>query len=142
MPARPVVTDARWLTWTLIAVVFWGLWGAFAAEAEKHGTSALGVAAGVTLIEAMILVPAWPQMTRSGSWWMLATGIAGGIAYLALFMALKEGGPGPVVVAATSTYPVITVIVVAIVAGQAMTIRQMLGIVIAVAGVAILSTGG
>lgn len=134
--------ELKWITWTLVAMLGWGLWGAFAAEAEKRGVSALGVTAGVALAEALVFIPAWPQLSKSASWWMIATGLAGGIAYLALFMALKAGGPPPAVVGATSAYPIITLAVGVLALGQTLTVLQTAGIVVAVAGVTLISAGG
>jgi transporter family protein len=134
--------EDRWLTWTLVAVLGWGLWGAFAAETEKHGGSAVTVTAGVALVEALMFIPAWPRLAEGASWWTLATGLAGGAAYLAMFMALKGGGPGPAVIGVTSTYPIVTLLIGVLVTGETLTFQQMLGIVVAVAGVVLISTGG
>lgn len=130
----------RWLGWALLATVAWGFWGFFSYQAAHRGT-ALGVTAAALVIETLVFVPAFPQIAGSASWWLLGVGLAGAVAYAALFYAFRSGGPAGTTIAVTALYPIVTTLAAWVIAGQVLTWRQWLGVGLAVVAVVLIATG-
>lgn len=131
----------KWLFWGLSAMVAWGLWGWFAGHAANKGT-VLGVTAAAVLVEAIMFIPAYPQIARSGSWWVIGAGIAGAVAYAALFQALRDPtAPHGAVIAMTALYPIVTAVLAWIADDQALSWQQWSGVALAAVSVILISGG-
>ncbi len=128
-----------WLIWTVLAIFFWGVWGAFTGAATKH-FDPLGVVAGAVIIEGIVMAPFVVKAWHARSWYLLAVGLIGLAAYACFFQAVKASHSAPVVVAMGATYPVVTYLIALSLFGDRFSWRAGLGIVLAVAGTALLST--
>jgi bacterial/archaeal transporter family protein len=134
---------AGWLMYSLLALVLWGLWGVFSKIAATHLPS-----------WAIFLVEIWVYLVVGGLIWGLlrtpvtwtvpgavaaiAAGLAGGFALLFFLKALSTG-PAAVVVPLTSLYPVITVLLGITFLQEDLSLRHLLGILMASAAVWLLS---
>lgn len=109
-----------WLTYSILVVLFFGIWGAFAGTTEKNGFPAtLGYAVwALTLIPAVIF-----SLSRNN--WKLATdknsviygasaGLLGSLGQLMLFIALKDA-PAYLIFPLISLMPMVTVLLAVIV---------------------------
>lgn len=131
----------KWLFWALLATVGWGLWGWFSGHAAGRGT-VLGVTAAAVVVEALMFLPAYPQIARSGSWWVVGAGVAGAVAYGALFMALREPeAPPGAVIALTALYPILTAMLAWLADGQTLSWQQWAGVGLAGVSVVLISGG-
>jgi len=129
----------RWLFWALLATVGWGFWGWFSAHAAGRGT-VLGVTAAALLVEALVFLPAYPQIAQSASWWVLGAGLAGAIAYGALFMSLRQpDAPSGAVIAITALYPLFTAMLAWLADGTELSWQQWAGVGLAGASVILIS---
>ena len=128
-----------WLIWTVLAIFFWGVWGAFTGAATKH-SNPLGVVAGAVIIEGIVMAPLAAKAWQARSWNLLAIGLIGLAAYACFFQAVKASHSAPVVVAMGATYPVVTYLIALAFFSERISWRAGLGIVLAVAGTALLST--
>jgi transporter family protein len=134
---------AGWLMYSLLALVLWGLWGVFSKIAATHLPS-----------WAIFLVEIWVYLVVGGLIWGLlrtpvtwtvpvaaaavAAGLSGGFA-LFFFLKALSTGPAAVVVPLTSLYPVITVLLGITFLQEDLSLRHLLGILMAAAAVWLLS---
>ncbi len=128
-----------WLIWILAAILLWGLWGAFTAQATK-GHDALGVVSGAVIIEGLVMLPFAHKAWAARSWPLLAVSLFGLAAYACFFQAVKSAGSSSVVVAMGATYPIITFILALIFFHESLSWRAALGIALAVSGTVLLSS--
>jgi transporter family protein len=134
-----------WLLSSLMAFVCFGLWGFFPKVAVKYinPKSALiyGVIGGV-----LVAVVTWLTMRKGiehdlrGVTPALITGVVG---YLGMFFFLHavELGKVSVVASLTAVYPVVTILLAAIILKERITYVQYVGIFTSMAGVILLSHG-
>ncbi len=136
-----------WLSWAVIAAVFWGLGPVFA----KLGLVKPDPLTALTIrtMAVMVILLAWGA-ARGGllvklrevdpkTWLLLCLegAFASVIAHFAYFSALKVGNVANVV-PVTASYPMIAAILAAIVSGAKITPVKLVGILLTVAGVYIL----
>ena len=132
-----------WLFYALLTLVLWGLWGVFSKIASSH----LPVCV-IYLVEVSVYLLVggliWVQMRVPFDWnypgltAAVAAGLSGGFALFFLLKALSFG-PATVIVPLTSLYPVITVLLGITFLHEGLTLRQLVGIILAVAAVWLLS---
>lgn len=134
---------AGWLYYALLALVLWGLWGLFSKIASTHLPSWV-----IFLVELLVYMVVggfiWGLMRTPVTWtWpgtaaAVAAGISGGFA-LFFFLKALASGPATVVVPLTSLYPVITVALGVTFLQESLTLRHIVGIILATAAVWLLS---
>ncbi len=128
-----------WLIWILAAIILWGLWGAFTAQATKHH-DALGVVAGAVIIEGLVMLPFASKAWTARSWPLLAVSLFGLAAYACFFQAVKAAGSSSVVVAMGATYPIVTYVIALLFLHETLNWKAALGIALAVSGTFLLSS--
>jgi transporter family protein len=134
---------AGWLMYSLLALVLWGLWGVFSKIAATHLPSwaIFLVEIGVYLVVGGLI---WGLLRTPVTWTFpgaaaaVAAGLAGGFA-LFFFLKALSTGPASVVVPLTSLYPVITVLLGITFLQEDLSLRHLLGILMASAAVWLLS---
>lgn len=134
---------AGWLMYSLLALVLWGLWGVFSKIAATHLPSW-----AIFLVEICVYLLVgcfiWGLLrtpvtwTVSGATAAVAAGLSGGFA-LFFFLKALSAGPAAVVVPLTSLYPVITVLLGITFLQENLSLRHLLGILMASAAVWLLS---
>jgi uncharacterized membrane protein len=134
---------ASWLVWSLLAALLWGVWGFFSKLAVRDATplaALLYFVTGQTLMA--VLWVAWdrhlaaPRMPAVA--FGLASGVAGMLATLAFFTALRHAAVA-IVLPLTALYPVVAIALGVLVLGEKMTISQAAGALLAIAAVVLLS---
>ncbi len=133
-----------WLAYTLITVVFWGVWGFESKLLVDRASPYTGQALFTfgLLIPAVIVLfsPkrfAGKQRGR-GFFFAVLTGLLGGIGNIAFFAALTKGNAS-VVVPLTSLSPLVTVLVGVVALKENMRWFQYLGLVLALIAIYLLS---
>ena len=132
-----------WLFYALSTLILWGLWGVFSKVASSH----LPVSVVYLVEVAVYLVVGgliWAQGRIPFEWNYVgltaaaAAGLSGGMA-LFFFLKALSSGPAAVIVPLTSLYPVITVILGVTFLQESLTLRHLVGIILAVAAVWLLA---
>jgi transporter family protein len=91
------------------------------------------------LIEGLIVLPFTIRVRPVWSWTIVGVAVCGVVGYGVFFLALKTGkNPAPLV-AITALYPVITLVLEYFLQGSHVSPRQLIGIGLAVAAVAVLA---
>jgi bacterial/archaeal transporter family protein len=134
---------AGWLFYALLALILWGLWGAFSKVASAHLPSWF-----IFLVELLVYLVVggfvWALLRTPVVWTFpglaaaVAAGLCGGWA-LFFFLKALSSGPAAVVVPLTSLYPVITVVLGITFLQESLTVRHLAGIILAVGAVWLLS---
>ena len=134
---------AGWLLYSLLALVLWGLWGVFSKIAATHLPSW-----AIFLVEICVYLLVggfiWGLLRTPVTWTVpgaaaaVAAGLSGGFA-LFFFLKALSTGPAAVVVPLTSLYPVITVLLGITFLQEDLSLRHLLGILMAAAAVWLLS---
>ena len=131
-------TGGGWLKPSLLALLFWGLWGFLTKlGAEKvPWQSTMLYFGGFTLLFALIAGPCRMQADSHHLWSLLA-GIAGAVGFLFFFVALSRG-PATVVIPMTSLYVAVAAILAFLILQEPLTVKKVLGIGCAIAAVILL----
>jgi bacterial/archaeal transporter family protein len=144
-----VATDSKrrwgWLVLCVIALVLWGVWGLV----SKLLTDEVGSVEGQILFSFGMLPVALFGAWKVGGRALVASraGIAYGVGGLGLlaaagnlcFFAALAAGPVSLVSPAISVYPLVTVVLAVFLLRERISVVQACGIVMAVAGLALLS---
>lgn len=133
----------KWLIYALIATVIYGFWGFFPKLASEYLDpksamvyQTLGSAIGALVILATLRFQL-PVQVKGITFSMLA-GIAGVAGTQFLLMALTEG-KASVVVPVTALYPIGVILLAVLVLKEALTVRQMCGILLSLAAIYLLT---
>ena len=132
-----------WVFYACVAVICWGAVGLL----QKLGTNRISSRSLLVwlIVGFLALLPIlWRDGNLSGMTWKvlligLLGGAANGLGSWALFGALEKGAKASVAVPLTALYPLVTILLARIFLAETLTIRQWVGIVLALAGGAMLS---
>jgi transporter family protein len=143
VPIREYNNVKIWYLYALLTVITWGLWGLFTKLAANYSSSrqallfqfvgVLAVAAIVLALERFRI-----QWSLAGFSWAALGGFCAFIGFLTFFAAL-DGGKASTVVTLSALYPVVTIALSVIFLREALTLRQGLGIVVALVACALLA---
>jgi drug/metabolite transporter (DMT)-like permease len=134
----------RWLVYTVITTLFWGVWGAFIELPEKAGFPAtLGyVAWALTMIPCSVValrIAGWKLNADARSVFLgSAVGVLGAGGQLILFQALRLG-PAYLVFPIVSLYPVVTIVLSVGLLRERASRRAWIGILLALPAILLLS---
>ncbi|GAB6148478.1 EamA family transporter [Stetteria hydrogenophila] len=136
----------KWLLAALGTTFLWGLWGVAIKKAEIYSStwyqvyvsSNLAILAVIAALAAVKGRAALPYNLEGFSW-ALAGGFAGTLGYILFILALEWSGRAGIVVPLTALYPAVTVVLAWLLLGEALTLRQLVGIVLAVVSIILLS---
>jgi transporter family protein len=126
-----------WFLYSLLTLLCWGLWGVFSGLASAHSRprqtlifQAVGVLAVVLIVLSMEHFQI--QHTAAGFWWSVAGGAVNFFGFLFFFAAVEKGKVSTVI-ALSSLYPVVTILLSILLLHERITRREGLGIVFALA---------
>jgi transporter family protein len=126
-----------WFLYSLLTLLCWGLWGVFSGLASAYSRprqtlifQAVGVIAVVLVVFSMEHFQV--QRTAAGFWWSVAAGAINFVGFLAFFAAVEKGKVSTVI-ALSSLYPVVTIILSILLLHERITKREGLGIAFALA---------
>lgn len=133
-----------WLVYTIITVVFWGLWGfesKLLVDRASPYTSQVLYTVGLLVPTAIVLFSPKRfagQRPGRGLFFAVLTGLLGGLGNIAFFVALAKGNAS-VIVPLTSLSPMVTVLVGVMVLKERMRWFQYVGLVLALIAMYLLS---
>ena len=133
----------NWLGFSLLALGLWGVWGFLGKVASQHLPSPavyLLTISGHLVVVAFILVEGLGPVSwqPGGVVAAMGSGIAMAVALLFFLKALAQG-PALVVVPLTALYPAVTVVLSWLFLREALTLRHLVGLGLALAAVWLLS---
>ncbi len=132
-----------WLVFSLLTILFWGLWGFFiklaARYLEWYQIYVLGNAAAF-LLSGYFLVRYGANFVGTGRGLLLglAAGVVGTLGYIFFILATKTGRVS-IVVPLTAVYPAVTFILALLLLHEPFNLRHLVGMVLALAGAMLLS---
>lgn len=138
----------KWLLYSLLCLVLWGVWG-FLLKLAYRGLDwktvyFVSTLASFLLALGFVAASGWIKLSSSSSrlWLAVAAGagLAGGGGYI-LFVRALQSGKASIVLPLTALYPAITVVLAAALLGERLSSLQIVGIVLAVVACVILSLG-
>ncbi len=107
----------RWLVFSLLAIVVFGVWGLVSTAASNRLPSSLSVQVFSTigLVPVGLLLALSPGLLRGdrigrGCAWAFLTGLCGSLGNVALFESIRRGGQASVVYPLTGMYPLVTLV--------------------------------
>jgi transporter family protein len=133
-----------WFIYTIITVVFWGLWGfesKLLVDRASPYTSQVLYTIGLLVPVAIVLFSPRRFAGRRpgrGFFFAVLTGLLGGLGNIAFFVALAKGNAS-VIVPLTSLSPMVTVLVGVMVLKERMRWFQYVGLVLALIAMYLLS---
>jgi len=124
-----------WVVYSVMTLLCWGLWGVFSKLASNYSRprqTLLFQAVGVMVFALMVLVLERFQIQHSpvGFGWSLAAGFINFAGFLAFFAAIEKGKVSTII-ALSSLYPVVTIILSILLLHEKITRREGLGIALA-----------
>ncbi len=139
----PPARRGAWLFYSLLAIVFWGVWGIVSKAATNHlpppadlhlqVVSTLGVVPIALLLVASPNFRKHPGSVRRGALFGFLTGICGSVGNLCFFSSLERGGEVSTVLPLTSVYPLVTVVLAVLILRERLNRWQVLGMAVALA---------
>jgi transporter family protein len=136
-----------WLFYSLLTILCWGLWGLFSGLASAHTRprqTLIFQAVGVVAVVLVVLSMEHFQLQRSapGFGWSAAAGAVNFLGFLFFFAAVDKGKATAAtetatanvstIIALSSLYPVVTILLSILVLHDKLTARQGLGIALAI----------
>jgi uncharacterized membrane protein len=136
---------ARWLSFSLITIALFGVWG-FVSTVITKEVAPLTVQVLSTIgLLPVALILGFSQNLRKGTNFgagiavATLTGVLGGSGNVALYKALQIGGEGSVVVPLTGMYPLVTVVLARVLLKERLNRIQTLGIGLALVAIYLFS---
>jgi uncharacterized membrane protein len=109
----------RWLMYTVLATVLWGLWGIVSALVSRDVSPlVIQVVSTIGIVPAalvLFLVPEWKQVTHLGRGVTFAalSGLFANVGNLCMLRALSLDGPVSIVLPTSAMYPLVTALLAA-----------------------------
>jgi transporter family protein len=137
----------RWLLYSLLALLAWGVWGLVSKLAADRVAPLLNqvlctvglLAPALVVFLSRARVHVNRMESRRGIVVGLLSGLVGALGNLALFAALSYGGKASVVFPLTAVYPLVTVMGACLLLGEQLGWTQLSGIALALLSIAVLN---
>ncbi len=138
------MTNNLWLLFTFIAMLLWGFWGFFSKLATQvlRDVDALiyhSMASAVIVLIAAFIIGFQPSDKPIGILYALLSGTSATFAIFFFFAAITRGRSA-VVVSMTALYPLVTLALSVFFLHEAITLKQLLGVGLAVGAILLLSS--
>jgi drug/metabolite transporter (DMT)-like permease len=147
-----------WLILAVLALVVWGFWGLFFNLTSRHLTSFNAIVwevAGAAIVAVLVLIGVlrWSNLQTEGRGvvYGLATGVSYTAGLLLAFAALRFGitsenatsatGRIATVLVLTALYPLLAIVLNAVLLSEPVSIRQIIALTLGLAAVIIITTG-
>ncbi len=134
-----------WKFFAAATLLCWGLWGFFGKLASQRipGVTVFVLSAAASVVFLLLLVPLYAGQVRLAlrdyrCCFAFLAGFVGTLGTLAFYLALRRAEASKVVVV-TSLYPMVTVVLAALLLRETLGLMKVLGIVLALAGIVLLS---
>ncbi len=139
---------SRWLTWTLLTVISWGIWAVLpkligsdlTSPAHIQAASTLGVVPVIIMLWMMKDTPTGGQRGR-GVLLALGSGIVSCLANIAYFDVLGRGAEAAAVIPVTALYPAVTVLLAIPILKERLSGTQLVGIGLSLVAIYLFNVG-
>ena len=134
----------EWLIFTLAALLMWGLWGFFPKLSigflsPKSALVFEMVGAMIVGVVVLAILGFKLEFSSQGAIFAILTGIAGACGALFFLYAISKGSLS-VTVTLTAIYPLISVILAFLILNEPITLKQGIGMVLALVAMAMLAS--
>ncbi len=135
----------KWLLYSLITVVLWGVWGAFTEIPEKNGFpgTLIFVIWAITMIVPAIFILKkvnWKvEYNKQAIFYGMLIGLLGAGGQLVLFTGAIKNGPAYLIFPIISLSPVVTILLSILLLGESASKRAWIGIGLAILAIPLLS---
>jgi transporter family protein len=136
----------RWLAFSLLTILVWGIWGAVSKVSSdvidpytNQVFFTFGLLPLIALVWRASRTRAMSDGRSAGVAWAFITGILGGAGNIAFFHALGIGGKASIVSPVTALFPLITVVLAVTVLRERIGSAQTVGLVLALIAIYLLS---
>ncbi|MBD2437672.1 EamA family transporter [Nostoc sp. FACHB-110] len=131
-----MLSSLSWLVYALFSTLLYGFWGFFSKLATNHINSysvLIYEAFGVILVALSVLarINFKPEIDAWGIFYGFLVGICGVLATLFFLLAVSQGHVA-VTITFTALYPVVTILLAVLILKEPITLRQGIGIALAV----------
>jgi uncharacterized membrane protein len=134
---------SRWLFWTLLTVISWGIWAILpkwigsdlTSSAHVQAASTLGVVPVIVMLWMIKDTPSSGQQRRRGVLLALGSGIVSCLANIAYFEVLGRGAEASAVIPVTALYPAVTVLLAIPILKERLSPAQLVGISLSLAAI-------
>jgi transporter family protein len=136
----------KWLFYTLLTVLCWGIFGLTSKAATNAMAPMLNQVLFTVGLTPLVLILLRSKQLSSGTnkvrgaFLGFATGILGGVGNISFFEAFSHGGKASTVVTVTGLYPLVTIVVGLSVLKERLNRTQAAGIVLAIVAIYLFST--
>ena len=135
---------SSWVWWSLLALLTWGFWGFFPKMAIRfmspQSIIIYEVVAGVAIAVVCLFFTGFrPETHPRGILYACLTGVAGLLGGLFYLFAVARGKVS-VIVTLTALYPIITIALAAVLLKEPVSLKQGVGMVLAVLSIILLAT--
>jgi transporter family protein len=132
-----------WLVYTLLTILMWGLWGFFPKLASNYiGPNSVLIfqTIGHIIVTSLVLIGInfQPEINVRGIVYAALAGFTGSLGAL-FFIYSMTRGESSVVVTMTALYPVITILLSFVFFRESITLKQGIGIIMALISMALFS---
>ena len=131
----------RWLLWTLVALVSWGVWAVISkligdalSAAQSQALSTLGLLPTIAAL-ALARKPSGSRTPRRGILCGFAAGVLACLGNVAYYHALSLGGKASTVTPLTALYPLVTVVLAVILLREKVNGVQLAGIALSLVAI-------
>ncbi|BAY07837.1 EamA family transporter [Calothrix sp. NIES-2098] len=138
-----MISVTNWLLHTIFSLFLYGLWGLFSKLATNYIDPKLALVYEVSgaILVSLLLISTngfqWQGNIR-GILYAVLVGISGTLATLCFFVAISQAS-ATIVIPLTSLYPAITVLLAFVILKEPITLRQGIGILLAIAALLLCS---
>lgn len=138
-----MVFKTEWLIFSFLALILWGIWGLFSKIANHYSNpSSIYLYGSIGALLVTIFSVLFLDFRFSGHplgiVYGLIAGISGGAGVVFFYFAMREG-KASVVVTLTALYPLVTLVLSCIILKEHITIKQTIGIFLAIIAMVLLS---
>jgi uncharacterized membrane protein len=138
---------SRWLFWTLLTVITWGVWavlpkligGDLTSPAHIQAASTLGIIPVIIMLWMMKDTPTSGGQRRRGLLLALGSGIVSCLANIAYFDVLGREAEASAVIPVTALYPAVTVLLAIPILKERLSPIQLLGISLSIVAIYLLN---
>jgi transporter family protein len=131
----------RWLRWTFVALISWGIWaimskliGSALTGAHSQALSTLGILP-IMLAIGLAKKPAASGLQRRGILYALAGGAISCLGNVVYYDALSRGGKAALIVPLTALYPLATILLAMLVLKERLNRIQLAGVLVSLAAI-------
>jgi uncharacterized membrane protein len=130
----------RWLFYSILTVVFWGIWGFLPRKLGAMSAEQSQVISTLGLLPIMVVLGTRRRLLsgtrlKRGCMLAFAAGLVGSVGNIAFYRLMNAGQSAATVVPFTSLYPMVTVVLAVVLLKEKLNVVQISGVVLALVSI-------